>query len=92
MIEALRVLQKDKEKSKLIYGIKINKIFDEVRLDVLIDRVIAPEYNDYLIARLNVKPCKTDKIGKAGWNLPLEFVEEKYFDTVELTYKFKESE
>lgn len=88
----MRVLQKDKEKSKLIYGIKINKIFDEVRLDVLIDRVIAPEYSDYLIARLNVRPYELGEIEKIGWNLPLEFVEEKYFDTVELTYKFKESE
>lgn len=89
MIEALRVLQKDKEKSKLIYGIKINKIFDEVRLDILIDKAAAASYRAYLIMMLGVRPCKSEKI---EWNLPLEFVEEKYFDTVELTYKFKESE
>lgn len=88
MIEALRVLQKDKEKSKLIYGIKINKIFDEVRLDILIDKAVAASYRAYLIMMLGVRPCKSEKI---GWNLPLEFVEEKYSDAVELTFKFKES-
>lgn len=88
IVEALEVLNKDKEERKLIYGMKIEKVFNEVRLDILIDKAAAASYRAYLIMMLGVRPCKSEKI---GWNLPLELVEEKYSDAVELTFKFKES-
>lgn len=86
--QALEILQKDEEESKLIYGYKIAKTFNEVCLDILIDEAIASKYRTLLTACLGVHSCKTTR---ACWNLPLEFVEKKYSDVVEFTFKFEDN-
>lgn len=87
IIQALEILQEDKEESKLIYGVRISKVFDEVCLDILIDKAIASKYKAFLVMRLGVYPRK---IG-TGWNLPLEFVEEKYGDVEAFSFRFKDN-
>lgn len=88
IIQALEILRRDKEESKKVYCYNIIRTFNRIRLDVLVDKSIASKYKEILSECLGVPPRKTIR---GCWDLPLHFVDRKYKDVVDFSFKFEDN-